>query len=86
MAPGDGGPPQVDEGGVVVIRFEVQNDAGRVRTWHVEPLGDEVEMAPGDVLSIEIAHPVDLTFEIVLNADSETIWPSVIVRRLGALR
>jgi len=59
-----------------MIRIQVTNNAGRPRTWNVEPYGDEVQLAVDDVLSIEIAHDAGLTFEIVLHPDAEVIWTS----------
>ncbi|PKV93196.1 hypothetical protein ATK30_4036 [Amycolatopsis echigonensis] len=59
-----------------MIRIQVTNKDDKPRTWNVEPYGDEVRLQVDDVLSIEFAHPADLTFEVSLHPDSEVVWTS----------
>lgn len=59
-----------------MIRIQVTNKDDKPRTWNVEPYGDEVVLKVDDVLSIEFAHPADVTFEVALHPDSEVVWTS----------
>lgn len=57
-----------------MIRIQVTNKDDKSRVWNVEPYGDEVVLQVDDVLSIEFACPVDVTFEVTLYPDSEVAW------------
>ncbi|MFE3177420.1 hypothetical protein ACFXPA_01755 [Amycolatopsis sp. NPDC059090] len=57
-----------------MIRIQVTNKDGKPRSWNVEPYGDEVILGIDDVLSIEFAHPADVTFDVTLYPDSEVVW------------
>ncbi|MET9261911.1 hypothetical protein [Amycolatopsis sp. NPDC004079] len=57
-----------------MIRIQVTNKDDKPRTWNVEPYGDEVVLGVDDVLSIEFAQLVEVTFDVTLYPDSEVVW------------
>ncbi|MEU4597673.1 hypothetical protein [Nocardia sp. NPDC023988] len=49
-----------------MIRYEVTNRDERDQQWRVEPYGDDIYLEPGDAMTVEYEHPVDLVIEVIL--------------------
>ena len=65
-----------------MIRIEVTNDCPTPRVWFVEPLGDEVHLAPKAVLFIEFENPVDLMIAVTLAPDGEVVSAYTVTENL----
>jgi hypothetical protein len=60
-----------------MIRFEVRNDCDSNRLWQLEPWGEEVLLAPKDVLSYEVEHTTDVDVQIYIHDDRHAVWTTV---------
>ncbi|WP_280425872.1 hypothetical protein [Nocardia carnea] len=58
-----------------MIRYEVTNHDEQDRHWRVEPYGDDVDLKPGDTMTVEYIHATDLVIEVGLfSGGSSELW------------
>jgi len=57
-----------------MLRIHVTNESGEERTWFVEPYGDEVALAPSEVLEIEVAGGPNAALRIDLRPAGAVVW------------